>query len=119
MSLAIKRIYAPPEPGDGKRILVDRLWPRGISKERAQLSDWMKDVAPSRELRQFFGHAPERMAAFAEAYRRELQAEAEKQACVKTLLALDREGPVTLLYAAKDPQINHAAVLLAYLRDKR
>lgn len=115
MGFAIKRIYEPANAADGARILVDRLWPRGVSKERAVLSDWMKDVAPSAGLRQWFGHAPERMEEFARRYRRELELDAEKRMSVEKLLALGRAGHVTLLYAARDSRVNHAAVLRDFL----
>ncbi len=118
MSIQIKRIYDPVEEDDGQRILVDRLWPRGVSKERAHLSQWMKDAAPSGELRQWFGHEPARMDDFAACYRRELSRDAEKRQAVQELLALDAEGPVTLLYAAKSPTVNHAAVLRDFLQMK-
>lgn len=118
MSIQIKRIYEPPAPTDGRRILVDRLWPRGVSKQRAALDAWDQDIAPSPALRQWFGHDPAHMQAFAARYRQELDADPAKQLAVQKLLALAREGPVTLLYAAHDPQVNHARVLQAYLAQK-
>ncbi len=118
MSINIKRIYEPAGADDGKRILVDRLWPRGVSKERAQLYEWMKDVAPSGELRQWFGHDPGRMEEFAGRYRLELSNDVQKRKDVDKLLDMEKEGRVTLLYAAKDPKVNHAAVLAAYLEEK-
>lgn len=118
MGLQIKRIYDAAQPSDGKRVLVDRLWPRGVSKERAALDLWMKDVAPSTALRDWFGHKPERMEAFTAKYREELRTDSEKQASVEQLAAMAREGMVTLLYAAKDPKVNHAVVLEDFLRQR-
>lgn len=112
--LVIKRIYAPAEPEDGYRVLVDRLWPRGVSRERAALDLWMKDIAPSPALRTWFGHDPARFSEFRHRYIAELDANAE---AVGALLAVcGRPGAVTLLYAAKDPSVNHALVLRDYMR---
>lgn len=111
----IKRIYEAPSPDDGMRILVDRLWPRGVSRESAALSDWMKDIAPSPDLRRWFGHLPERFEAFSAKYRDELATAPEKVQAEKKLLALARRGTVTLLYGAKNPAVNHAVVLKHYL----
>lgn len=118
MPFQIKRIYAPAEPADGERILVDRLWPRGVSKERAALTQWMKEIAPSPALREWFGHQPERFAAFKEAYKKELETDPEKRQAMDTLLQLAKGHTVTLLYGAKDPQINQAVVLADCLRTK-
>lgn len=108
----IKRIYEEPATQDGYRVLVDRLWPRGVSKERAALDKWLKDVAPSPELRAWFGHRPERFKEFSARYETEL----ESNPAVKELQSIIRDNKnVTLLYAAHDPAVNHAAVLLAYL----
>ncbi len=112
--LHVKRIYAPPEAADGARILVDRLWPRGIRKEEAALTLWLKDAAPSTALRQWFGHDPARWEVFQQRYRAEL---AERQDVLPALAELLRQGPVTLLYAAHDPEHNHALVLAAWLRE--
>jgi uncharacterized protein YeaO (DUF488 family) len=109
---AIKRIYDDPSDDDGCRVLVDRLWPRGVSKERAQLELWLKDVAPSAPLRKEFGHMQERFAAFRAAY----EAELETNPAVQTLYGLAAEhGKVTLLFGAKDPETNHAVVLKEFL----
>jgi uncharacterized protein YeaO (DUF488 family) len=109
-SVTIKRAYAPPSPKDGTRILVDRLWPRGLSKAKATLDSWNKDVAPSPALRKWFGHKPERFAQFAKRYRAEL----------KDNPALDQlrhlKGKLTLIYAARDPAVNHAVVLAKVLK---
>src|SRR5581483_8585247 len=101
----VRRAYDPPEPGDGQRVLVDRLWPRGLSKERADLTEWCKDVAPSTELRKWYGHDPDRFAEFARRYRAEL-AEPEQAAALDHLKQLARNGPLTLLTAAKRSDIS-------------
>lgn len=108
----IKRIYAPAEKSDGRRVLVDRLWPRGVSREEAALDLWLKEIAPSPELRKWFDHVPERFAEFTQRYRRELDGNPEP---VARLRAMRADGGVTLLYAARDPRINHAVVLADYL----
>lgn len=118
MPLQIKRIYQPAAPNDGKRILVDRLWPRGVSKDRARLDAWAKDIAPSPALRQAFGHKAEHFDSFRAAYLKELETDPAKQEAVAEVLAMAKDGMVTLLYAAKDPAINHAAVLLPYLEER-
>ncbi|HEX3914148.1 MAG TPA: DUF488 family protein [Steroidobacteraceae bacterium] len=112
MSIVIKRIYAAPASGDGLRVLVDRLWPRGIKKVDAKLAFWMKELAPSQKLRVWFGHKPERFEVFGERYRRELSG----NPLVAEMRALARKKRITLLYAARDPRINHAAILLSVLR---
>ncbi|WFU11985.1 DUF488 family protein (plasmid) [Rhizobium sp. CB3090] len=109
--LKLKRIYDDPSDEDGQRVLVDRLWPRGLSKKDAKLTDWVKDVAPSPELRKWFGHRPERFADFRERYRQELAS----NPAVQALLHFD-DGLVTLVYGAKDPVHNHAVVLLEFLK---
>lgn len=106
----LKRIYDPYDEGDGYRILVDRLWPRGIKKEAANLMLWMKEIAPSPELRKWFCHKPELFEEFRERYFEELRSE-EKQPLLNKIIALLEEGNVTLLYGAKDPVNNHAKVL--------
>jgi uncharacterized protein YeaO (DUF488 family) len=112
-TVAIKRVYEPPADTDGTRILVDRLWPRGLSKAKAALDGWDKDVAPSPALRKWFDHRPERFAEFAARYRAELK----DNPAVAELRA--RTGKVTLLYGARDPKINHAVVLAAVLKPAR
>lgn len=115
-SFTIKRIYDAPADDDGCRVLVDRLWPRGVSKERAQLELWLKEVAPSAPLRTEFAHMQERFADFRAAY----EAELESNPAVGTLRDLAAEqGKVTLLFGAKDPQTNHARVLLEFLERGR
>ena len=112
---AIKRIYDDPSDDDGCRVLVDRLWPRGVSKERAQLELWLKEVAPSPPLRKEFGHMQERFADFRAAY----EAELETNPAVQTLYGLaDEHGKVTLLFGARDPETNHARVLQEFLEHR-
>lgn len=106
--IKIKRIYDLPLPEDGPRILVDRLWPRGISKERAAIDYWFKEITPSNELRKWFGHKEELFDEFAELYKKEL--ESQKEILLK-IKVLSYKTPVTLIYAARDPEINHAAIL--------
>jgi uncharacterized protein YeaO (DUF488 family) len=106
--LKIKRIYDIPSAQDGFRILVDRLWARGITKERAALDYWYKDIAPSSDLRKWFAHKPENFTEFSKMYTEELKLKCET---IKEIKELAGQKPVTLLYAAKDPKINHAVVL--------
>lgn len=115
MEVRVKRIYEPTEPADGYRLLVDRLWPRGISKNSAALDDWMKDIAPSTELRRWFGHKAERWHEFKRRYGEELDT---RQDLISEILALARAGPVTLIYSAKDTEHNQAVALAAYLAAK-
>ena len=115
MELQIKRIYAPNAPEDGLRILVDRLWPRGLAKADAQIDLWIKDLAPSTALRKWFGHTPEKWAAFQFKYIKELE---EKKEEVQQLCAKIDKQKATLLYAAKDEKHNHAQVLLQYLQGR-
>ena len=107
MSFQIKRAYDPASPSDGSRILVDRLWPRGVKKSTAHLSDWMKDIAPSPKLRIWFGHRKERFVEF----RRRYEGELSHNLLVPKLRELGRGQLVTLVYGARDPLINHARVL--------
>ncbi|MCC7050936.1 MAG: DUF488 domain-containing protein [Bacteroidia bacterium] len=111
-NIKIKRIYDNPEVDDGYRILVDRLWPRGVTKERAHINEWNKEVAPSNDLRKWFAHKPENFIAFSSLYKRELQS---KKEILKQINAIKKEQNITLLYAAKDPKINHAIVLATVL----
>jgi len=112
--LAVKRVYEAPDAGDGTRILVDRLWPRGLSKEKAAIDLWLRNIAPSDALRKRFHGKPADWDAFRAAYAAELQGEAA-QAAVKTLRERLREGRVTLLYAARDERRNNAVALKAWL----
>ena len=109
----LKRAYEAPSKEDGVRILVERLWPRGLTKERAAVDLWLKDVAPSPELRKWFGHDPDRWEQFQERYRRELR---EKQDVVRLLRQKAKEGAVTLVYAARDEDHNGALVLFRFLQ---
>lgn len=108
----IKRIYEPADPADGFRVLVDRLWPRGVSKARADLGLWLKEVAPSTELRTWWDHDPARLAEFTARYRAELD---QNPAVGELVDILDSHPVVTLLYGAHDPVLNQAAVLRDYL----
>lgn len=104
----IKRMYDPPEPGDGRRLLTDRLWPRGMTKEAARIDDWIKELAPSTELRTWFGHDPAKWDEFKARYKEELQAKADLLA---KLRAEAKKGTITLLFAARDTEHNNAVVL--------
>lgn len=112
-----KRVYEPPASADGARVLVDRLWPRGLSKDKAKIGFWMKDVAPSHALRKWFGHDPARWPLFKEKYAKELL---ENERAVQELRGLEKsEGAVTLLFGAKDARRNNAAALIGFLMDER
>ena len=114
MGFTMKRVYEPADASDGYRVLVDRLWPRGVRKERADLDEWAKDVAPSPALRTEWHHNRERFDEFAARYRDELDANPAAEALLATGREQDR---VTLLFGARDEQVNHAAVLLAWLAE--
>lgn len=113
MNLRIKRVYEPREKADGTRVLVDRLWPRGLTKAKAGVDLWMKEIAPSAELRKWFGHDPERWAEFRMLYRAELKKNGEQVALLKREI---EQGAVTLVYGARDEVHNGAVVLSEYLR---
>ncbi|HZZ62791.1 MAG TPA: DUF488 family protein [Roseiarcus sp.] len=106
--LRLKRAYEPPAPEDGVRILVDRLWPRGLSKEKAAVDHWMKDIAPSAELRKRFGHDPERWSEFRRRYREELR---RHGALLDQIGDLAADSAITLVYSAHDEEHNDAVVL--------
>ena len=108
MKIRIKRVYEQPDKHDGRRILVDRLWPRGLTKEKASVALWLKDIAPSTELRKWFGHDSGRWEEFKERYLAELKGNSEQIQLLKQ--ELDR-GIVTLVYAARDEEHNHAVVI--------
>lgn len=114
-SYRIKRIYDAPEQQDGARVLVDRVWPRGVSKEDADLRQWAKELAPSTELRQWFGHDPERFEEFSRRYREELRGQEQQRA----LDELPEDDVVTFVYAAKDEEHNQAVVLQDFCRHRR
>ena len=118
MDVRIKRVYEAPEESDGFRILTDRLWPRGISKVKAELGVWEKNIAPSPELRKWFNHEPEKYDEFREKYLTELSANEETAHFIDLVQEKLKEGPVTLLFGAKDTEHNQAVVLQEYLKDK-
>lgn len=111
----LKRAYDKPDTADGPRFLVDRLWPRGVKKEALVMEAWLKDVAPSTELRKWFQHDPEKWDEFQRRYRAELDARPDTWS---TLLASARQGDITLVYSAHDTEHNDAVVLRDYLTDK-
>ena len=110
----VRRAYDEPEQADGTRVLVDRLWPRGLSKARAALDEWCKNVAPSAELRTWYSHDPDRFAEFSRRYEQELH-DPERAEALEHLRALASERPLTLLTATKKPAISEAAVLAALI----
>ena len=114
--MQVRRVYDAPDDDDGKRVLVDRLWPRGVSKHKAALDEWCKDVAPSTELRKWYGHDPRRFEEFRRRYEAELRQPGPAQA-LEQLKDLARHGQVTLLTATKDPSTSEAAVLAELLSD--
>ncbi|MGF1508655.1 MAG: DUF488 domain-containing protein [Myxococcota bacterium] len=114
MRLCIKRIHAPPTPEDGLRILVDRLWPRGISRDRARIDHWAKTLAPSRDLRRWFDHRPERWPEFRRRYFAELDL---VRPDLQELATLIGRGPATLLFASKEERMNNASALRDALLD--
>ena len=113
--LRIKRVYEEPEANDGQRILVDRLWPRGLTKEKAKVDLWLKDIAPSTELRKWFGHDPEKWRSFRERYQTELKHHADQLVLISSEI---KEGTVTLVYGARDQVHNEAVVLKQFLEKK-
>ena len=116
MDVRLKRAYDPPAASDGYRLLIDRLWPRGVSKENARLDEWARELAPSSELRRWFGHEPARFEEFRRRYTAELAAQDEK---LRELRRRAREGTLTLVYGAQDPRHNDAVVLAEVLRRGR
>ncbi len=116
--IAVKRVYEDPSATDGRRVLVDRLWPRGLSREAARIDDWMRDIAPSAALRQWFAHDPDRWVDFERQYREELDQSAEAAVLLDALAGRCRRGPVTLVYAARDTDHNNAVVLRKILRER-
>jgi len=112
--ISLKRVYEKPDRKDGFRILVDRLWPRGISKEKGKIDLWLKEIAPSDGLRKWFGHVPEKFAEFRKKYNIELE---EKSELIKKIKQLEKEKKtVTLLYSARDGRFNNAVVLKEALK---
>ncbi len=114
LDVRIKRIYEPAEPGDGYRVLVDHVWSRGVSRERARLDEWARELAPSDELRRWFDHVPERFEEFRARYRREL---GDHHELIEKLRDRAKKGRVTIVYAARDQEHNNAAVLAELLRN--
>lgn len=112
MDIRIKRIYEKADSSDGRRILIDRIWPRGVRKEDAKLDNWIKDIAPSSDLRKWFNHEPEKFTVFAEKYQKELDKQPE---LTEDLIKKGKEKRLTLLYAVKDEKHNQAVVLKKYL----
>lgn len=116
MAIQIKRVYEKPSKTDGYRVLVDRLWPRGVSKEKAHLDLWLKEIAPSTELRKWFGHIPSKWEEFEKRYTKELQ---ENQELIQQLKDLEKKyKQVTLLYGARDTEHNEAVLLKEFLEKK-
>lgn len=111
-TIRAKRIYEEAEPEDGYRVLIDHIWPRGVSKERARLDEWAKELAPSDELRKWFNHVPARFVGFRSRYRRELLSQSER---IEELRRRAATGPLTILYAARDQEHNNAVVLVELL----
>lgn len=116
MIIRLKRAYEAPAKGDGARLLVERLWPRGLTKDKAAIDEWFKDVAPSPALRKWYGHEPDKWPEFQRRYRAELRRQPE---AVEKLLQRVRRGPVTFVYAAKDEERNSARVLKAFLEAEK
>lgn len=116
--LKIKRVYLSPEEDDGYRILIDKLWPRGLSKEKAEIDEWNKAITPSTELRKWFGHKDENYAEFADQYRAELDANPESLPFASHVKALLESQNVTLLYGAKSETYNHAIIFRDWLANK-
>ncbi len=111
--IKLKRVYEQPERSDGYRILVDRLWPRGLTKKKANVDLWLKDVGPSTELRKWFGHDPKKWSGFKAKYKRELKA---KKDLLSQIRAASKKGTVTLIYGARDTEHNEAVIVLEYLK---
>lgn len=113
--IRVKRVYEPPAKADGTRLLVERLWPRGMKKESLRLDGWLREVSPSPALRKWYAHQPERWPEFQRRYRLELDA---NPAAWQPIHDLARNGPVTLLFSARDAERNSAALLVQYLESK-
>jgi len=115
MSIRLKRAYEKPDKGDGARLLVERLWPRGLTKDKAAIDEWFKEVAPSQALRKWYGHDPQKWPDFRRRYLDELRGNAEE---VGRLRERVKAGPVTFVYAAKDEQHNSAVVLKEHVEGR-
>ncbi|MEO1751203.1 DUF488 family protein [Thiofaba sp. EF100] len=118
MNIQLKRIYVPKAPGDGLRILIDGLWPRGIAREAGAFDVWHKAIAPSRELRSWFGHDPARWTEFRRRYFDELDGKPEAVEALREEIAA-AHGPVTFVFASRDTEHNHAVALRDYLEGRR
>ncbi len=116
LDVRIKRAYEPAEPGDGYRVLIDRLWPRGISRERARLDEWARELAPSDGLRKWFNHDPNQFSEFRERYRKELRG---RSAQIDELRRRASDGPLTIVYGARDTEHNDAVVIAELIRAGR
>ena len=114
--IKIKRVYDQPSPDDGKRILIDRLWPRGLKKENARIDAWIKEIAPSNELRKWFSHEPDKWEKFKNRFFTELL---KKQDTIEGIISVARKGTVTLLYGSKEERFNNAVALKEYIDSKR
>jgi len=110
--IKIKRAYDEPSPGDGKRVLVDRLWPRGLTKEKARIDEWLKELAPSTELRKWYSHDPAKWKEFKKRYRAELKG---KEALLDGLKAEARKGTITLVFSSRETELNNAEALKEFL----
>lgn len=115
MKIRIKRVYENPDPGDGTRILVDRLWPRGLSREAAKIDHWARSISPSNELRKWYRHDPDRWEEFRKRYAAELDGNA---ADVETLLEMLAKGAATFLYSSKEQRLNNARALMLYMEQR-
>jgi len=117
MIVKTKRAYDPPSPDDGRRVLVDRVWPRGVSRDRLEIDAWLRDLAPSTELRQWFSHESTRWAEFSKRFKQELQSP-DQEARLDELLASPPKGTLTLVYGARDREHNQAVVLREILQER-
>lgn len=115
MTIFLKRVYESASDDDGERILVDRLWPRGLKKEDAKIDDWIKDVAPSDGLRKWYGHDPDKWKKFKSRYWKELD---EKRSIVKYLVEKNKQGKITFVYGSKETELNNAKALKEYIETK-
>jgi uncharacterized protein YeaO (DUF488 family) len=115
ISIRIKRVYDPSSPQDGLRILVDRLWPRGLSKEKAKVDLWLREIAPSNELRKWYGHEPDKCTEFKKKYLKEIE---EKKAEFELLRKKARQGTVTFLFSSREEKLNNAAALKEFVESK-
>ncbi|HEX2667758.1 MAG TPA: DUF488 family protein [Gammaproteobacteria bacterium] len=116
MALKLKRVYLKPEPRDGFRVLVDRLWPRGLTKQKARVDRWLRDLAPSNTLRKWYGHDPRRWAGFKRRYRAELKGARQREALAELKRLRREQNTVTLLFSSREERFNNAAALKVFLR---